>query len=173
MKWVVLVLAAVAGLAVVVTAIGAAIPRDHVAATSATVRAAPQDVWHAITDVAAFPQWRAVAEVVVLDSASDRTRWREVSKSGGLTFEQTEVQPPQRLVTRIVDADAGFGGSWTYELSPTNDGGTRVLITERGFVTNLLFRFMTHFIFGYHGTQEAFLRALGRKFGQDLTPVRS
>jgi hypothetical protein len=50
--------------------------------------------------------------------------------------------------------------------------GTRVTITERGFVTNPIYRVMSRFVFGYHGAQEDFLRALGRWFGQDVALAR-
>ena len=172
MRWMLIVLAVLAAGLVVVVVVGALLPRDHVASTSARIRARPADVFQAITDVERFPSWRAVSKVELLDTVDGRRRWREVSRFGPLTFEEVESREPERLVSRILDTDQGFGGSWTWDIAPA-DGGSRVTITERGYVSNPLFRFMSRFVFGYHGTQEEYLRALGRKFGGDITPVRS
>ena len=72
-------------------------------------------------------------------------------------------------MTRIVDRDLGYFGAWTYELAPV-DGGTRVQITESGEVPNVLFRFLSRFVFGHTGTMDTYLRALGQKFGEKVTP---
>ena len=68
----------------------------------------------------------------------------------------------ERLVTRIVDRDLGYFGSWTYEFLPT-ESGTRLRITKNGEVPNVLFRFMSRFIFGHTATMESYLKALGPK----------
>jgi hypothetical protein len=104
-------------------------------------------------------------------STEGALRWREVGGDGTITYERTEEQRPRRLVSRIADETLPFGGSWTYDLAPEG-GGTRVTITERGYVTNPLFRFMARFVFGHHRTQEEFLRGLGRRFGHEVTLAR-
>mgnify|MGYP003472568337 CR=1 FL=1 len=38
-------------------------------------------------------------------------------------------------------------------------------ITERGFVTNPLFRVLARFVFGYEKTTKDYLRDLGRRLG--------
>lgn len=81
-----------------------------------------------------------------------------------MLLEVVEDDPPRRLVGRIVDTGAPFGGSWTYQVTPV-DGGSRVSVTEDGWVSNPIFRFMARFVFGYHSTLDSYLRALGRRFG--------
>ena len=172
MRWILIVLAVLAAILVVIVVVGALLPREHVASTSAQIAGAPSDVFHALTDVERFPTWRAVSNVELLDAVGGHRRWREVSRFGPLTFEEVESRPPQRLVSRIVDTDQGFGGTWTWDIDPF-EGGSRVTITERGYVSNPVFRFMSRFVFGQHATQEEYLRALGRKFGRDVTAVRN
>jgi hypothetical protein len=171
MKWALIIIGVLAGIVVLITIIGALLPRDHVASTSASIPAVPEDVWDAITDVAAAPEWRDLKSVEVLSTPGKPLRWREVSRFGPITLEQEEAIPHQRFVGRIADTDQGFGGTWTYEIEPLANG-SRVTITERGFVTNPLFRFMSRFVFGYYGTQESYLRALGKKFGEEVVVVR-
>lgn len=169
-RWTLRILGILVTIAIVVTAIGTRLPRDHVASGSATIGASREDVWHAITDVASGAGWRELKGVEIV-SVGPPLRWMEVGKFGPTTFEQVEAQEPSRFVTGMVDTNQGFGGTWTYTLVPV-PGGTRVTITEKGFVDNPFFRFLSRFVFGHYGTLEDYLRALGKKFGQDVTPTR-
>ena len=172
MKWVFIVAGIVVVLGLAVITVGALLPRDHMAVSSAIIAAPPHDVWNALTDVEQFPKWRAVTEVQRLDTNGGPRRWREVSRFGSLSFEEVEAISPRRLTSRITDTDQGFGGTWTWEIAAVPEG-SRVTVTERGFVTNPMFRFLSRFVFGHYATQEEYLRALGRKFGKDVTPVRA
>jgi hypothetical protein len=76
-------------------------------------------------------------------------------------------------VTQI-DPTAGgaFGGTWTYELA--SDGtGTRISVTEAGWISNPIFRFMSRFLFGYYGSLDKYLKALGSRFGETVQPTHS
>jgi uncharacterized protein YndB with AHSA1/START domain len=172
MRWLLVILTAVAALILVVVVAGMLLPKAHTARTHAAIGAPPDSIWRALTDVEAFPSWRSdVSRVELLAAASGRKTWRELGKHGAITFEEVVAEPPRRLVARIADPSLPFGGSWTYDVAP-DGAATRVTITEDGVVHNPLFRFMSRFIFGHHATQEAYLRALGRKFGGDAMPVR-
>ena len=96
-------------------------------------------------------------------------RFREVSKDGSVTYEVVEDIPGEKLVTRIVDRDLGYSGSWRYEFSPAGSG-TRIRITEDGEVSNILFRFLSRFVFGHTINLDGYLLALGAKFGEKITP---
>jgi hypothetical protein len=70
--------------------------------------------------------------------------------------------PSAKMVTRIIDRDLGYSGSWTYELT-SEQNATRLRITENGDVSNLLFRFMSRFVFGHTKTIETYLTDLSAK----------
>jgi hypothetical protein len=70
---------------------------------------------------------------------------------------------------RIASDDLPFGGTWTYEIAAA-EGGATLRITEDGFVKNAFFRFMSRFIFGHTATIEQYLKDLGKKFGEEVTP---
>jgi uncharacterized protein YndB with AHSA1/START domain len=172
MRWLLVILTAVGVAVLLVLAAGLLLPKEHTARSHALINASPDSIWRALTDVEAFPSWRSdVARVELLSPSDGRRRWREVGKHGTITFEEVMAQPPRRLIGRIADPSLPFGGSWTYDVAPEGTS-SRVTITEAGIVHNPLFRFMSRFVFGHHATQEAYLRALGRKFGHDATPVR-
>jgi len=171
MRWLLVVLGLLVVIAVVIALIGVMLPRDHVASTTTLINAPPESVWEALANVADYPRWRPDVRSVDVLSTEGALRWREHTGQGGMTLERAEEQRPRRLVARIADEKLPFGGTWTYELAPEAPG-TRVTVTERGYVTNPIFRFMARYVFGHHRTQEDFLRALGRRFGHDVTLTR-
>jgi uncharacterized protein YndB with AHSA1/START domain len=152
----------------VVLAIGATLPEEHVAARRISLPVRPPEVWAALTDVSAFPSWRPkVKQVDVL--GTDPLRWRETGRDGKITFEVTAADEPRRLVSRITDDTLPFGGTWTYEIAPAGDGST-VTVTEHGEVRNVLFRFVSRFVMGHTATIDGYLTALGERFGHPVTP---
>ena len=72
-----------------------------------------------------------------------------------------ESVAPSRFVTKIVDETA-FGGTWTIEIAPVANG-SRVTVTERGEIYNLIFRTLSRFVFGYTSTIDSFLAAARTK----------
>ena len=54
---------------------------------------------------------------------------------------------------------------------PTAPDASRVTITERGWVSNPIFRFVSRFVMGHTSTLDAYLRALGKHFGSEPTPT--
>lgn len=174
MKWVLIIVGALLAAVVIIFVVGSLLPRDHVASSSIVVKQPRESVWRVVRDIGNLPTvWN---EVVSSQRAADtsgggREVWEQKTKGGwGMRFIVTEDTPPERLVMTIDAApDAPFGGTWTYELTQEN-GGTRLTVTERGYINNALFRFMSRFIFGYHTTQDGYLKAMGAKFGEQVQP---
>jgi hypothetical protein len=140
LKVVLIVAAALAALVLVVAVIGWRLPRDHVAARSATFRARP--------------------EVIFAHLAS-----LEIGARDDVPIAIVEQRPPDRLVTRIADPNLPFGGTWTFELTP-DGGGTRLTITERGYVSNPIFRVIARVVLGHDATMDAYLRELAARLGE-------
>ena len=101
--------------------------------------------------------------------SSGPLHFREEGSNGTVNYELAEDVPNQRMVTRILDTDLGYSGKWTYVLAPEN-GATRVTITEDGEVSNVLFRFMSRYVFGHTATLDGYLRSLAKRFGESATP---
>lgn len=172
MIWLWVALGAVVGLPLLLALAGSLVPRRHVASSSARFRQPPEALFDAIADYEAAPSWRP--ELKAVERAPDRNGhavWVEVAKKGWrMPLEVLESTRPRRHVGRIADDSLPFGGSWTFELEPAG-GGTVVTITEDGEIKNPIFRFLARFAFGYHATQQQYLRALGRKFGESIEPT--
>lgn len=169
-KWILRV--TVVGVAAVIAllAAGMVLPRAHVAASGVTLRQRPESVWAAVRDLGGVPRWwPAVTSATRVADPAGREVWRQEVDGFSMTFVVTDVAAPARLVTTIeAPPGSAFGGTWTYELSPA-DGGTRVSVTESGWIANPLFRVMAH-LGGFHRTLDGYLTALGAHFGEAVSP---
>lgn len=174
MTWrrVLLLVGAIVVLAIaVVLVVGALMPRTHVAASSIVLHQPVDTVWAAVRDFERLPDWwKGVSRVERVAGAGGGEVWAQHAPTGTLTIAVESADPPRRLVTRIVaDSSAAFGGTWTYELTPT-DGGTRVTVTEAGYINNPFFRFVANLLVGLHGTADSYLRGLAGRFGEVVEP---
>lgn len=154
---------ALAVVVIVVLLIGWRLPKEHSVSRSIVVPRTPSETYAIVRDVANAPSWRPdVQRVELLAAVDGHPRFREHAKHGAVTYEIVEDAPPARFVTRIADTNLGYGGSWTYTFAPEGSG-TRLTIREDGEVSNVLFRFLSRFVFGHTSTIDAYLAALGRR----------
>jgi len=164
------VIAGIALLAGVVALLGARLPKTHVASRSILLHQSPQNVYAVVRDFSSVPTWREdVTRIEVEEQGSGPLYFREVGKNGTVNYELVEDLPAERMVTRIRDTDLGYSGQWTYTFVAEN-GGTRVMIREDGEVSNVLFRFMSRYIFGHTATIDGYLTSLAKRFGEEATP---
>ena len=170
MRWLLYAALVLVGVVVIAAVVGWLLPVAHRASREATMAAPPERVWAAITDLAAFPSWRAgVSRVERLPDRDGRTAWAEHTSEGRITFVTGRSEAPRLLVVRIADPDLPFGGTWTYEIAPAA-GGARLRITEDGEIYNPIFRVMARFVFGYEGTIADYLASLQRHLQQTANP---
>ncbi len=126
MRWLIYVGVVVVIIPVIVVAIGASLPKEHVARRSVSLRASPNDVF---TLIAGPPTWRGFKYEQLSENP---LKWRETDAGGdALIYERVETLAPTRIVNRIADPKLPFGGSWTYEIVPSGSG-TELAITENG-----------------------------------------
>jgi hypothetical protein len=140
MKWIIRIVAAMAALVGVLALVGHFLPVAHEASRTAEFNKPPETVYALISDLNNYPTWWPENEVNV---------------------EVVEAVPPTKFVTRIV-GESAFGGTWTMDIVPT-PSGSRLTITERGEIYNLIFRTLAHFAFGYTATMESCLAAAQKK----------
>jgi hypothetical protein len=137
-KWILMALVVVAAVVAVIAAIGATLPRDHVATRSLAVRRPPEEVWPAIMQAMA---------------------------ASGVPVDVVESDPPRRQVTRVKDTEKMFGGTWTITITPSPTGST-LTITEDGWVGNPIFRFVSRYVMGHHATMDGMLKDVAKTFGE-------
>jgi uncharacterized protein YndB with AHSA1/START domain len=152
--------------------LGGRLPERHRIAVAMRLRQSPDAVFDTIADVKAAASWRdGMTSSVLLDSAADGAlRFRQTDGNGTITYRIEESERPKRFVTRIDDQSLPFGGTWTISIT-ANGEATDVEVVEEGEVRSSLFRFFARYVFGYHRSAEAYLRGLGKRFGEDA-PIR-
>jgi hypothetical protein len=138
MKWILMALVAVAVVFAVIAAIGATLPRNHVATRSLALRRPAEEVWLAIMQATA---------------------------ASGVPVDVVESDPPRRQVTRVKDTEENFGGTWTITITPSPAGST-LTITEDGWVGNPIFRFVSRYVMGHHATMDGMLKEVAKQFGE-------
>lgn len=139
MRWVVWIAGSLALVVAVVAIVGAMLPQKHTASRTARVALAPATLYPILVQMA------------------------QASTDPPVRLERQV--PPSLLVTRISDPKLPFGGSWTYRIDPVGPGTSELTITEDGEVYNVIFRFMSRFVFGHHATMDAFIRELQVRVG--------
>jgi uncharacterized protein YndB with AHSA1/START domain len=174
MKWLAIIVGGLVALVGLMALVGALVSREHRATSTVTLRQPPDTVWNVVRDVGAVPSWWP--EVTLSERLPDRDgreAWRQKMSGFDVPLVVLESDPPRRLVTKIDGGDgAAFGGTWSYELTPA-DSGTRISVTEDGWISNPIFRFLSRFMFGYYGSLDGYLKALGKRFGEEVSPEHS
>lgn len=153
-----------------VYAYGATLPREHTVTSRIQLTAPRDSVWAVLRAFGDYPKWdKDFASSVKGERRNEHEVW--VQESGGMTMsiELTEIRPPSRLVSEIItDESSSWGGIWTYEIE-ANGSGTQVTITEAGWIKPPIFRVMMKMM-GSHATMDGVLKALGARFGEQVTP---
>ena len=149
--------------------IGSRLPKAHVASRSIFLHRSSQDFYAVVRDFASAPRWRTdLKQIDVEPQQGGPVYFREVGKHGTINYELVQDVPAERMVTRIRDTNLGYSGQWTYTFA-TENGGTRLTIREDGEVSNVLFRFMSRYVFGQTSTIDSYLTSLAKHFGEDAT----
>jgi hypothetical protein len=138
MKWILIGIVFMAAIVALIAAIGATLPRDHVASRSLVLQRPAEEVWVAIMQATA---------------------------GSGVPVDVVESDPPRRQVTRVKDTEKNFGGTWTITITPSPTGST-VKITEDGWVSNPIFRFVSRYVMGHHATMDGILKDVAKQFGE-------
>jgi hypothetical protein len=154
-------------LLILVAACGAMLPVRHRATRQARFRQSPEALYAIL---AGPPDWRSdVKGYGALPDQDGRKQWWEQDGHGQkIRFELVEDSPPARRAVRIADRDLPFGGTWTFEISPS-PGGADLRITEDGEVRNVFFRFVSRFVIGHTRSIETFFKDLGARIGERVT----
>jgi hypothetical protein len=159
-RWIAVLGAVPIGAAALVAAVGALLPREHVAAAETVLAAEPGWAAEMIRNVERHPRWRSgVRGIRILGRSPAGIEYVEQSDDGEIAFRLVEERPGARFRSTIADPELPFGGYWLFRLSPEG-AGTRLRIEEHGFVGNPIFRFVARFVFGHERNIRRYLADL-------------
>jgi polyketide cyclase/dehydrase/lipid transport protein len=162
MRWIVWIAAGLALVALIVVIVGAMLPKAHTASRTVRLSLSPDALYSVLSDVPQYAAWRLdVTSLQRLPDRDGKPAWIEDVGGMKIPLHFERMERPSVLVTRI-DGHLPFGGSWTYRIVPAPPG-SELTITEDGEVYNVIFRFMSRFVFGYHATMDGYIRHLQAK----------
>jgi uncharacterized protein YndB with AHSA1/START domain len=168
MKTVLLIVAALIGLlllaGLVLYLIGRSLPEHHTARVTVVLPAARPAVWAAINDFTKMPDWWPAVKSVRLETRpnGDVWAWNKDGHGQEIAFRTKEQAPPARLVREIMGDELPFGGTWTFELAEEGSG-TRLTVTEDGFIKPPFFRAVAQYFIGLDATMKDFAANLEKR----------
>ena len=172
MKLVLTIVAAIIALVLLVTIIGAFMPRTHVATSEITLRQPIDTVYATLRDIGGMTKWWTDLKSSERVADASAERWRQVARGFTMELDIGEDMPPNGFTTHIVaEKGAPFGGKWIYRLTAV-PGGTKVAITEEGWIGPPPFRVMAT-VMGLNRTLDSMLMSLSKHFGEQETPEHS
>ncbi|CAB4403057.1 unnamed protein product [Rhizophagus irregularis] len=148
------------------------IPKDRVCSRTAVYSQPQKKIWNTLIKFGSYPQWRSNVIKVEINQPGhippDGFEWfREFTPLGNIKFRIVERWENKLLKREIVREKGVHCGSWTIELEEISENSTRVTITEKISVHNVLYGVMG-LITGYNQTIDLFLTDLGAKFEQQV-----
>ena len=160
MRWILRIVAGLAVVILIVAIVGALLPKAHTASRTARLAMPPEALYALLADVDRYQSWRPdVKSLQRLPDSDGKPAWIEDVGGMKIPLHFERLERPALLVSRIDGATLPFGGAWTYQIVPA-PGGSDLTITENGEVSNVIFRFMSRFVFGHHATIDSFLKNL-------------
>ncbi|PJZ75976.1 LIC10604 family protein [Leptospira neocaledonica] len=155
-----IILLSVICLIVLLVLSGYLLPKDHVASVEKNFSSSSESIYKIIRNVHEYQGWRSGLKSVEIES---NMIWTESDSHGNnIRFGIIEERSPNYLKTKILNEDLPFGGGWEFEISP-DGSNTKLKITEKGFVTNPLFRVLSKFVFGHDATMKTYLEDLSKR----------
>lgn len=154
------------GIAAAVLVLGSVVPglfidQRHVSVRTASYPVPQAEVWEAITDWGSTPIWRNDVDGIEIIHQSGTTVFIETRPDGPMRYRVETLEAPERVATKIDDESLPFGGTWTFDLAPTRDGGTEVILTERGEIYSAPMRTFAALFMDFSESQDQYLRDLG------------
>jgi hypothetical protein len=147
--------------------LGRSLPETHVATTAVRLSASPRAVWAVLSDFATWPSWApGIQSAERLPDRRGHVVWKLGSNRQSMPVEAEVAEPSRRLVTLIDDPALPYGGRWIWEIRPDGASGSRVSLTEDGFIRPPLFRALAKHVLGYDRTQRTYLKELATKLGE-------
>jgi hypothetical protein len=163
--WIFLAIAVVVAFVLVPQLGGMLLSEHHIISSRMLLNESPESVWHAISDLAATPDWYPnVASEERLADREGHQVWRERYRNGEqLVLQTVESCPPYRMIRAAAEGTARE--SWEFDLQPTTTG-TELRIIESGDIPNPFKRFVSKYLMGHFRAINNYEKSLALRFDE-------
>lgn len=123
--------------------VGRSASPNHVTVGAVELAASPAEVLDLLQDMTRRPDWRPDVTQIARksDPTDDREVWRELDDEDDRFDFEVTGRPHDGVVLRTdAPEQIGYEATWTFQVAPGKSGGSRVTVTEEGFIDNPLFR---------------------------------
>ena len=148
---------------------GVNLPETHKTIRTATYHQPAQALWPLVANYEKAPEWSSnIRKVERREDKDSLPVWRFYDKRGHyMDIQVLRSEEPRMLISRIIETDMPFGGTWTIELKPSAETtATEVTLMEEGIVKSPFWRFLCHFLMGSQGMVDQYLTELGKAVGE-------
>lgn len=137
---------------------------EYQVTVAGTMPVAPAELHRTLSDPDKQGDWRpGVTQVQHADPIEGDPVVVITRGSTELALRRNESLAPSKVVWTVVPSKKHvFQGEWVYALAPDGEGGTRITVTETGFIDDPFSRAVTEILIGYEGFSQGTLSALGR-----------
>lgn len=147
MNWILLVMGAIVSVVVAVLVAGFLVPGTYETTRALQLRADWRTVRAALIELAQWPLWMELTRTPRVETSTE-----------------------QLVNVSVWTDDQQQASTLRFVLDPSV-GGTRVVLHERGTISNPVSRLLRHYVTGHHGPAEATLRALAESLNEPATFV--
>ncbi|MEM7417411.1 MAG: hypothetical protein AAF389_18105 [Gemmatimonadota bacterium] len=128
-------------------AVGTLLPRDHIAEGVRALPIGADEVFWRAVDIDGWAEWRAAVDSIThIEGSNFEAIVHGLGESIRYGF---ELDVEQRTMTaEILSTGLPYGGRWTISVVETGERASEVRVTEEGFVTPPVWRFVAHVIIG-------------------------
>jgi uncharacterized protein YndB with AHSA1/START domain len=157
-------------LACIVTYVaGTQMPREHHSQLTATFPVPRDKVWNVLIDYEGMPKWWPAVKSVRTERLTDGTliTWNKDAHGNEVPFKTTAMNPDVKLERTIAGTNQPFGGKWTFELADDGDSGTKLTLTEDGWIQSPFYRAIAKWFVGLDATQKDFIANLTKRLASE------
>ena len=152
--------------AVALFIIGSRLPVGHTTGATLDLNQPPDKPFDLLFAVEKQPEWdKKVTAVEPLPDEAGLKRVRFRMGRNSFILATTIADRPTRLQRKVADEAKLFGGTWTFDFTPTPQG-CKITLTEHGEVYSAIPRAMMHFIVSPHQYLEAQLKTIAEHYGE-------
>jgi hypothetical protein len=150
----------IALLVVAILLLGVFLPSERSATRTAVIKANPEKVFAAVTDLS-NQGWRSsLKEIQILDASPGQEIWVEKPVNGPeLKFRTKLKMPPHRFEIEIID-NSSLGGHWIGVFSPYGKGETAVDFSEHIVVSGVVSKLLSYLFFDVSESIETYIADL-------------
>jgi len=137
---------------------------DHTCRAEASINQPPEDVFDLLRAIERQAEWRKLVASVNVETPDKAVRLSFKANPMDARISVPEAHRPDRLVLAGEEVGGATSWTWTIEIAPEGERGSRVAIEETGQNRHPWYRFVARYVTGYDKQIRDLLRDLSHAY---------